>query len=224
MVFPGSWTFSWFLRWSLRRNALWQTSQRKVFVWLWIRMCRFNLNFDVNFLSQSGRKSLIKTYFKLAHLESCTRMEFLLCESTHAACDGNVRFNQPHFCSHHDPENYSYEWNEYSIKKIFAQCYCILMQCAEKAMWHGCFIVATLYDAIWQQQFSMIFKVVWVWNVNAICKTVQTGWEVQLQSMLQQVKCAICTKVTQHLSHPFNCQRNAQPYSFPFCRKLTANF
>ena len=150
MVFPGSWTFSWFLRWSLRRNALWQTSQRKVFVWLWIRMCRFNLNFDVNFLSQSGRKSLIKTYSKLAHLESCTRMEFLLCESTHAACDGNVRFNQPHFCSHHDPENYSYEWNEYSIKKIFAQCYCILMQCAEKAMWHGCFIVATLYDAIWQ--------------------------------------------------------------------------
>ena len=49
-------------------------------------MCRFNLNFDVNFLSQSGRKSLIKTYSKLAHLESCTRMEFLLCESTHAAC------------------------------------------------------------------------------------------------------------------------------------------
>ena len=105
MVFPGSWTFSWFLRWSLRRNALWQTSQRKVFVWLWIRMCRFNLNFDVNFLSQSGRKSLSKTYsmqfVKLAHyLESCTRMEFLLCESTHAACDGNVRFDQPHVCSH----------------------------------------------------------------------------------------------------------------------------
>ena len=56
MVFPGSWTFSWFLRWSLRRNALWQTSQRKVFVWLWIRMCLFSLNFDVNFLSQSAKK------------------------------------------------------------------------------------------------------------------------------------------------------------------------
>ena len=166
MVFPGSWTFSWFLRWSLRRNALWQTSQRKVFVWLWIRMCLFSLNFDVNFLSQSG-KSKIKTYFVQfvdRHLESCTQMEFLRCESIHAACNQNVVKSS-------------------TSSKLFVQMiwgfnfedYCAMLlhfgAVCKKAMWHDTFMLATLYDAILQHTFptNVVKYFQSCLSVNAIC-------------------------------------------------------
>ena len=52
ILFFSSFTFSWFFRWSFRRKALLQISHRNVLVCEWINTCLFNLNLEVNFLSQ----------------------------------------------------------------------------------------------------------------------------------------------------------------------------
>ena len=191
MVFPGSWTFSWFLRWSLRRNALWQTSQRKVFVWLWIRMCLFSLNFDVNFLSQSGKsfdKDLFFGEISSTHLESCTQMEFRRCESIHAACDGNVRLNHPHFLtsSSWSSKLFVSKWNEDSIKIDYCATLLHFAAVCKKhhvtwhfytrhIIWHN--LTTSVFPKIFKVQACEVFwskgvVLVWMQSVNLykLCK------------------------------------------------------
>ena len=83
--------------------------------------------------------------------------------------------------NHHNFLKYSYKWNEDSILK---EDYCAIFlhfgAVCKKSMWHGTFMLGTLYDAIRPHTLAAtVFNDFQLFGceihtVNAICKTVQT--------------------------------------------------